>query len=65
MSTVTAVTYARKEYVFFLLLYPLLWLFPSFLIALSDSGDIRRPDSPKSAIESRFCSISHGSIAHG
>lgn len=65
MSTVTAVTYARKEYAFFLLLYPPPWLFPSSRIASSDSGDIGRSDSPKIAIESRFCRISNGSIARG
>lgn len=65
MSTVTAVTYARKEYVFFLLLYPLLWLFLSSQLALSDSGDNFQFESAKTSLACRFYSISHGRIAHG
>lgn len=65
MKTVTAVTYARKEYVLSSFLYPLLWLIPLSQIALSDSGDVWRLDSSKSGYECRFCRVSGGITAHG
>lgn len=65
MSTVSAVTYARKEYVFFLLLYPLLWLFLSSQIALSDSADVWRAAPPNQPLKVVFVAFPAGGSSHG